>query len=67
MKLSRTLAVAGAVLAGTAAAQAADMPLKAPPIVAAPFSWAGPYVGFNVGAVSGNANYDPICAGANCA
>jgi outer membrane immunogenic protein len=64
MKLSRSLAVAGAVLAGTAAAQAADMALKAPPVVAAPFSWAGPYIGVNLGAVSGNANYDPICAGA---
>jgi hypothetical protein len=38
MKLSRTLAVAGAALAGTVAAQAADMALKAPPVVAAPFS-----------------------------
>jgi outer membrane immunogenic protein len=64
MKLSRRLAVAGAVLAGTVAAQAADMPLKAPPMVAVPFSWAGPYVGVNVGAVRGNANYDAICPGA---
>ena len=65
MKLSRTLAVAGAVLAGTVvAAQAADMPLKAPPILAVPFSWTGAYVGVNVGAVRGNANYDPICPGA---
>jgi outer membrane immunogenic protein len=65
MKLSRRLAVAGAVLASTVvAAQAADMPLKAPPIVAVPFSWTGAYVGVNVGAVRGNANYDPICAGA---
>jgi|HubBroStandDraft_4_1064222.scaffolds.fasta_scaffold22160_3 outer membrane immunogenic protein len=64
MKLSRRLAIAGAVLAGTVvAAQAADMPLKAPPIVAVPFSWTGAYVGVNVGAVRGNANYDPICAG----
>ena len=65
MKLSRRLAVAGAVLAGTVvAAQAADMPLKAPPIVAVPFSWTGAYVGVNLGAVRGNANYDAICPGA---
>lgn len=63
MKLSRRLAVAGAVLAGTVAAQAADMPLKAPPMVVAPFSWTGPYVGLNLGVVWGNANYDPICPG----
>lgn len=30
-------------------AQAADMPLKAPPMVAAPFSWTGFYVGGHVG------------------
>jgi outer membrane immunogenic protein len=51
-------------LAGAVAAQAADMPVKAPPLVAAPFSWTGPYVGVNVGVVWGNANYDAICPGA---
>src|SRR5450755_623710 len=45
-------------------ASAADMPIKAPPVVAAPFSWTGPYVGVNVGVVWGNANYDAICPGA---
>ncbi len=36
-------------LASTGAAQAADMPLKAPAAVAAPFSWTGFYVGGHVG------------------
>jgi outer membrane immunogenic protein len=41
--------VAGAVALGTTAASAADMPLKAPPLVVPPFSWAGFYVGVNAG------------------
>jgi outer membrane immunogenic protein len=47
--LSATL-VAGALTLGTAA-NAADMPLKAPPLVVPPFSWAGFYVGVNAGGV----------------
>lgn len=42
---------AGLALICGSAAQAADMPLKAPPVAAAPFSWVGFYVGANVGGI----------------
>jgi outer membrane immunogenic protein len=43
---------AGLALIGATAAQAADLPVKAPPMVApAPFNWTGFYVGANVGGV----------------
>jgi outer membrane immunogenic protein len=51
MRAVTIAAVAGsALLAGVAAAAAADMPVKAPPLAPAPaFSWTGFYVGANVG------------------
>jgi outer membrane immunogenic protein len=39
-------------------ALAADMPLKAPPQVAAPYSWSGIYIGGNIGAGFGKADVD---------
>jgi|SRR5262245_1989014 len=42
-----TTALAGLMFVG--AAQAADMPLKAPRVAAAPYSWSGFYVGGHVG------------------
>jgi outer membrane immunogenic protein len=61
--VSATL-LAGALALGTAAANAADMPLKAPPL-APVFSWTGWYVGGNVGWMRGNADYDPVCPAFN--
>jgi len=49
----RKLALAAAALAFTGSAYAADVPLKAAPMVAAPaipFNWGGWYIGFNAGA-----------------
>jgi outer membrane immunogenic protein len=57
--VSATL-VAGALAFGTAAASAADMPLKAPPLVPV-FSWTGGYIGGNIGWIRGNADYDTVC------
>jgi outer membrane immunogenic protein len=52
--------LASALALGTTAANAADMPLKAPPL-APVFSWTGGYIGGNVGWVRGNADYDTVC------
>src|ERR671926_493483 len=53
--MNRILTIAMAVVAGSAAANAADMArpyIKAPAPVVAPVSnWTGPYVGLNVGGV----------------
>jgi outer membrane immunogenic protein len=61
--ISATL-VAGALALGTAAASAADLPLKAPEI-APVFTWTGWYVGGNVGWMRGNADFDQVCANIN--
>lgn len=55
MKRSLLSAVAVLAIAGTSAASAADMPLKAPPIIEA-FSWTGFYVGVNAGGFWGTGN-----------
>jgi outer membrane immunogenic protein len=49
--MKRLSIVCGVLAFGLAAetALAADLPLKAPPVVAPVFSWAGPYIGLNVG------------------
>jgi outer membrane immunogenic protein len=60
MKKILAAALAASTLTGFGAAQAADMPLKAPPLEI-PFSWTGWYVGGNVGWLHGNADYDPVC------
>jgi outer membrane immunogenic protein len=55
--LLASTAVSGLALAGPALA--ADMPLKAPPIIAAPaFSWTGCYIGGNVGGARGQKEWD---------
>jgi outer membrane immunogenic protein len=59
---------AGLALICSSAAQAADMPVKAPPVAAeAPFSWTGFYAGVNVGAIqdvdkvrNGTLAFEPI-------
>ena len=59
--MSKGLIVAAGILAaGIAAASAADMrmPVKAPPVVEPPFSWAGFYIGGNVGYSWGRATTD---------
>jgi outer membrane immunogenic protein len=55
--LSATL-IAGALAVGMTAASAADLPLKAPPLVVPPFSWAGFYVGVNAGGVWDRSSFD---------
>ncbi len=52
--------ITGALALGTTAASAADMPLKAPPVVPV-FSWTGGYIGGNIGWMRGNADYDAVC------
>lgn len=49
---------ASAFLVGSTAAEAADMPLKAPPaaMIPAQFSWTGFYIGVHAGAVFGRAD-----------
>src|ERR1700685_3901484 len=59
-----TALIAGALMFGNAAS-AADLPVKAPPPVVAPLSWTGFYVGGNIGAVRGDADYDPVCPALN--
>jgi outer membrane immunogenic protein len=55
--LLASTAVSGLVLAGPALA--ADLPLKAPPIIAVPaFSWTGCYIGGNVGGARGQKEWD---------
>jgi outer membrane immunogenic protein len=51
MKKIVAAALTAGALTGFGAAQAADMPLKAPPLVVPPFSWAGFYIGVNAGGV----------------
>jgi outer membrane immunogenic protein len=59
-------AIAGSALSsGIAAANAADMPVKAPPIpVASAFSWTGLYIGANVGGAwtpnTGGSDFGPL-------
>jgi outer membrane immunogenic protein len=66
MRAVTIAAVAGsALLAGVAAAAAADMPVKAPLLAPAPaFSWTGFYVGANVGGAwtpsTGGSDYGPL-------
>ena len=45
-----------------AAAVAADMPVKAPPIVAAPYDWSGVYVGVHAGYGGGMKDWDGTIA-----
>src|SRR5215468_2874105 len=51
MMMKRLIAVAAILAAGLATASAADlrMPVKAPPVVEPPFTWAGFYLGGNIG------------------
>lgn len=56
--------VAGALALGTAAASAADLPLKAPALEI-PFTWSGWYLGGNVGWMRGDADFDQVCANIN--
>lgn len=63
MKIANAAIVSAGVLAlGLVSAQAADLPVKAPPMVAAPvpFSWTGFYIGGHVGAKRGRAETDSV-------
>ncbi|SFZ81861.1 outer membrane immunogenic protein [Devosia enhydra] len=60
MRFTKTLMLAAAVVAAPAAAQAADLYVPAPPVVAAPMVsglWEGPYVGVHVGYISAEADH----------
>ena len=60
--MSRFWLAAAALLALIAGpAFAADMPLKAPPIVAPVLGWNGWYVGAEVGAMRNKSDWDPTC------
>lgn len=50
MKMKHTIAAVAGLLATTVAASAADLPVKARPVVPAAWSWTGLYVGAHVGA-----------------
>ena len=56
-------AVAGAVLGVAGAAEAADMPVKAPPPLVAPFTWTGFYIGGNIGAAWGDRDATDVTRG----
>jgi hypothetical protein len=58
--LASVVLIGSALVAGLRPARAADLPLKAPPLPP-PLSWTGFYVGGNLGAVHGNADYDTVC------
>ena len=60
MKIFTAAAAAALLIAGTAASSAADMAVKAPPVVApAPiWSWTGFYIGGHVGAGWGTTEFD---------
>jgi outer membrane immunogenic protein len=64
--LASVVLIGSALLAGSASVYAADLPLKAPP-PPPPLSWTGFYVGGNIGALRGNADYDPVCPVFNAA
>ena len=55
--LSSALIVAGS-LAATQVAYAADLPIKAPPVVAPAYNWTGFYVGANIGGGWGTRDVD---------
>ncbi|MGV3652168.1 MAG: porin family protein, partial [Devosia sp.] len=60
MRFTKTLMLAAAVVAAPAAAQAADLYVPAPPVVAAPMVsglWEGPYVGVHVGYITAEADH----------
>jgi outer membrane immunogenic protein len=58
--MMKKLLLAAAIMAFTGSAYAADMPLKAPPMVAPVPSWAGWYIGINGGGAWGSV--DPSAA-----
>jgi outer membrane immunogenic protein len=64
--LASVVLIGSALLAGSASVRAADLPLKAPPPPPI-LSWTGFYVGGNLGAMHGNADYDPVCPTLNAA
>jgi outer membrane immunogenic protein len=64
--LASVVLIGTALLAGVASARAADLPLKAPPPPPPPL-WTGFYVGGNIGAMRGNADYDTVCPVFNAA
>ena len=61
MKKILAASLALGALTGVGAAQAADLPLKAPEPLVPVFSWTGWYIGANAGWLRGNANFDPVC------
>jgi outer membrane immunogenic protein len=67
-RLAALAAAAAIVFGSTSIASAADLPVKAPPIVAAPphFSWTGFYIGANIGGgwASNSVSYTPNDPGA---
>jgi opacity protein-like surface antigen len=56
--MTRFLLLTTAVVALAAPAQAADMPVKAPPAAVAVYSWTGCYIGGNVGYARADAHYE---------
>jgi outer membrane immunogenic protein len=59
-KLFKAVAALSTLLLGSAAANAADMAVKAPPPAAAPVhNWSGFYLGGNVGVIWSNTSADP--------
>lgn len=63
MKTYLLATVSGAALLAASAASAADMPVKARPMVAAPWTWTGAYIGVNLGAALPRVGYHDIEAG----
>jgi outer membrane immunogenic protein len=60
----KQLAVVAAALAFTSSAYAADMPLKAGPMMAPAFSWTGLYIGVNGGGAWGDTSWQYVLTNA---
>jgi outer membrane immunogenic protein len=58
--MKKTLLLLSLFSAAVGSAQAADMPVKAPPVVA-PFTWTGVYLGINAGYGTGQSTGDAYC------
>ncbi len=63
----KRFSIAGAALTmlASGSALAADLPVKAPPVPVAVFSWAGPYIGVNIGYSWGRETVSGLVTGAS--